>query len=50
MSQVFAEVSKNVSQLATESGGRQHPVIYQSSSSADFSLRAQGASQAKTGF
>jgi hypothetical protein len=50
MSQVFAEVSKNVSQSAAESGGRQHPVIYQSSATADFSLRAQGAGEAKTGF
>jgi hypothetical protein len=50
MSQVYAEVSKNVAQLAAESGGRQHPVIYQSSEAADFSLRAQGADQVKTGF
>jgi hypothetical protein len=50
MSQVYAEVSKSVSQLAAESGGRQHPVIYQSSATADFSLRAQGASETKNGF
>jgi uncharacterized caspase-like protein len=50
MSQVYAEVSKNVSQLAAESGGRQHPVIYQSSAAADFSIRAQASDQVKTGF
>jgi hypothetical protein len=50
MSEVYAEVSKSVSELAAESGGRQHPVIYQSSAAADFSLRAQGANQVKTGF
>jgi uncharacterized caspase-like protein len=49
MSQVYAEVSKNVAQLATESGGKQHPMIYQSSEAADFSLRAQAPSQAKAG-
>jgi hypothetical protein len=50
MSRVYAEVSKNVSQLAAESGGQQHPVIYQSSAAADFSIRAQGAGEVKSGF
>jgi uncharacterized caspase-like protein len=50
MSQVYTEVSKNVAQLAAESGGRQHPVIYQSSEAADFSLRAQAPNDVKTGF
>ena len=50
MSQVYSEVSKNVAQLAAESGGQQHPVISKSSETTDFSLRAQGASEAKTGF
>jgi uncharacterized caspase-like protein len=50
MSQVYAEVSKNVAQLAEESGGKQHPVISRSSETTDFSLRAQGPDQVKTGF
>jgi len=50
MSQVYTEVSKNVAQLAAESGGRQHPVIYRSSEAADFSLRAQAPNDVKTGF
>jgi uncharacterized caspase-like protein len=50
MSQVYAEVSKNVAQLAAESGGRQHPVIYKSSDATDFSIRAQAPEQAKAGF
>jgi Caspase domain len=39
MTKVYGEVSKSVSQLASEGGQRQHPVLYQSSTEADFSLR-----------
>jgi uncharacterized caspase-like protein len=39
MTKVYGEVSKSVSQLASEGGQRQHPVLYQSSAEADFSLR-----------
>jgi uncharacterized caspase-like protein len=50
VSQVFDEVEQNVSKLAAETGGSQHPVIYRSSSDTDFSLRASASPAAKTGF
>jgi uncharacterized caspase-like protein len=50
MTQVYGEVSKSVSQLASQGGQRQHPVLYQSSADADFSLRAAPAPAAKQGY
>jgi hypothetical protein len=50
MTEVYGEVSKSVSQLASEGGQRQHPVLYQSSAEADFSLRTALPLASKQGF
>jgi uncharacterized caspase-like protein len=38
LSQLFARVAENVSKKAAATGGKQHPVLYRSSESADFAL------------
>jgi uncharacterized caspase-like protein len=49
MTEVYGEVAKSVSQLASEGGQRQHPVLYQSSAQADFALRTTGSPAPKQG-
>lgn len=49
MTEVYGQVAKSVSQLASEGGQRQHPVLYQSSSEADFALRTTPSPAPKQG-
>jgi helicase len=49
MTEVYGEVAKSVSQLASEGGQRQHPVLYQSSAEADFALRTTPSPAPKQG-
>ncbi|MGA2569239.1 MAG: caspase family protein [Terracidiphilus sp.] len=47
LSQVYASVSKQVSQSVSAQGMRQHPVMNRSSEDADFALRPSGAATAQ---
>jgi uncharacterized caspase-like protein len=47
MSQIFSTVAEKVSRQAEAAGARQHPVIFQSSATADFSLLGPGPASAK---
>jgi hypothetical protein len=49
MTEVYGEVARSVSQLASEGGQRQHPVLYQSSAEADFALRTTPSPAPKQG-
>ncbi len=47
MTQIFSTVAEKVSRQAEAAGARQHPVIFQSSATADFSLLGPGPASAK---